>query len=44
MKLIDFYNKNKKNERVLSLLEELNSILDLYYECKRDDDFGSTEQ
>tara|TARA_B100000965_G_C19541734_1_gene735898 strand:+ start:1330 stop:1464 length:135 start_codon:yes stop_codon:yes gene_type:complete len=32
MNLINHSNLNKDNERILSLLEELNSTLDLYYE------------
>ena len=32
MKLIDKDKQTKRNERILSLIEELNSAFDLYYE------------
>ena len=35
---------NLSNERIISLLEELNSTLDLYYEDTHDHEFGNIER
>jgi len=43
MKNINQDNLNKNNERVIHLLEELNSTLDLYYEKVNKNDSGAPE-
>ena len=40
---IDKDNSKQKKDRILSLLEELNSALDLYYESGKASENGSSE-
>ncbi len=44
MKKIENDNMKKQNERIISLIEELNSTLDLYYEKNIDKDFFSIDK
>ncbi len=44
MKFIKQETKNKANERILKLLAELNSTLDLYYEISKESEITSSEQ
>ena len=44
MKPIDQEDNNKRNHRILRLLTELNSTLDLYYESTNENELNTTDK